>query len=344
MTGSDFRNKPILKINKKILTVEDFINTFWILLAAIVNEDRKLFLSVSEEAKIEKERFWLTIFDQTLETMIDYHIIYTSIGESYQWKSIPEEEIEDSYLFIKQLYKNLEIQSEIEPNDKNSFTNIANIILNTNDSIIQEINRSELTEYKNVENFYLKNFQGFPNVSFLFATIPYKEKKLISEIRKDVNSLKPEDVEKKYYLTPNSMVYYYDKIQVFDYMRFTKEFESKKMYDLLEILETLGIDEFSSNLEKEFEIGKLAEIKSRDNLLMYKFFDISYSKPEFNEDIYESFKEVILVSYFDDFMNKTVSSLEQSSGIEFFEDNLNTLINYFKKVLPEIKAKIENIL
>lgn len=330
----------ILEIGNRKITSDEFINTMFALLLghSIIDSD-----SSTKLQKDEVEKFSKIIFDLTLENLITRNSIleFLSLNDKII-ESNSSEELDGNSL--KQIITSkLELIDGVEFSDYLSSDTLAKI-MNQNDIIFRyienELERSGTTSYENIQNYYNRTFKGFLILSLLFASLPrITPKKEKDELVKRMIEDEPSKVEKFYLNDPQKIVYYYENVNVFNYFTSSEDFESFKMYRLYDILAGVGIDPDNMVLDKDVK-GKLIKIPTESRENFYKFTEIEYDKPPFNDSIYEYIKEEVVKNLYDEVFDKIYNSISESIKIKYYEDELKTLE---KMIRPISRKWLENI-
>lgn len=330
----------ILEIGNRKITSDEFINTMFALLLghSILDSDANTKLQEDEIEKFSKVIFDLTLEDLiTRNTIIEFLSLNNKIVESNSFE-------ESDGTSLKQM-----ITSKLELIGVAEFSNylssdILTKIMNQNDTIFKyienELERLGTTSYENIQRYYNQTFKGFLILSMLFASLPkMTPKKDKDELVKKMMENDPSDVEKFYLNDPQKIVYYYENVNVFNYFTSSEDFENYKMYRLYDILAGVGIDPDNMYIDKDVK-GKLIKIPTESRENFYKFTEIEYDKPAFNDSIYEYMKEEVVKNLYDEVFDKIYDSISESVKIKYYENELKTLE---KMIRPISRKWFENI-
>ncbi|MGB9621964.1 MAG: hypothetical protein ACP5PT_08710 [Brevinematia bacterium] len=319
-------SKILLEIGSRKIKEEEFVNAFFYLLIGYFLFDR---VDISKFSKSDVVKLSKILFDLTLEEVVSRNSIMELA--KLKDKELPiinkNDEGEELEQIIREKLNILEIDSPLVSLLDSSLIQSSIEEQYFISKLIEEFLVNEGTvSYDNIKNYYNKNFEGFPLLSFLFVSLPSRtKKKLIEDIKKEMRESDPYQMEKNYLKDSEKIVYYYEDIDVFDYFTTDEDFESQKMFKLLDILSMLGLDPDNLKLSDEVKKGEIISISTSNRENFYLFDKIEYNKPEFNDKIYEYIKQNMTESLYDEIYFKLYEESLDKIRVKYYEDNLKEL-------------------
>ncbi|MEN2998406.1 MAG: hypothetical protein ABDH28_05165 [Brevinematia bacterium] len=324
--------KIIAEVGDRKISFEYFINTFFSLLVgySIVDNTSNIKFGKSDVEKLSK-----VIFDLTLELVLSSNYIRELLEKEKKAK------FETTKIFSDgENLKNLIIDrlTLIGDKDSSKYLDLAILqeIIDTqnfiSDFIQSHLMEEGITSYEKLEEYYNTTFKGFLFLSFLFVSIPKLLKKSERvEIERKIREDDPRELEKFYERDSEKIVYYYDNIDVFNYFTSSEEFESQKMYKLYDILQGVGVDPDNMVLDENIK-GEIIKTTSENRENFYKFTQIDYDKPLFNEKIYQYIKEYVFDSLYDEVWEKLYDEAMDKIRIKYYDENIKELENLVRPI------------
>lgn len=337
--------KILLEIGSRKITEEEFVNVFFNLLVGYLLFDQKDLKKLSKDEVVKLAKIF---FDLTLDEVISRNSIIELM--KLRSKELPKIESTEEGEEMQQVIKEKLELAGIETPLVSLLT--PQLLQNAIEEqyfishMIEEFLINEGTlDYDNLKRYYDDTFLGFPLLSFLFISLPLKiRKEIVEKIKKEMLETEPKQMEKIYLKDPEKVVYYYENIDVFDYFTSEEEFESQKMFKLMDILSVIGVDPDNLKLDDNIKKGEIISVSTKERQNFYLFDKIEYNKPEFNEKIHEYIKHSLFESLYDEVYFKIYNEAMDKVKVKYYEDNLRPLEKMISKVSMSWFENFEKIL